>query len=237
MPPPGSICAESALYPTIDLHKLLAHQSEPDLLFLFTQCRNPSTGLNDADYQEAATSLGVEIAVIKAIAEVETNGKPFEESGRPRILFERHYFHRLTNGKYSEKYPDISNVMAGGYGKFSAQYDKLERAFKLDPDAALRSASWGRFQIMGDNFRAAGFESVRDFVLAMTISESEHLKAFTHLVSSNAIMLDALRKKDWAAFAAAYNGPGYKINNYDNKMAESYNHFRAAKAFTVVGKP
>ncbi|MDD4881534.1 MAG: N-acetylmuramidase domain-containing protein [Gallionellaceae bacterium] len=70
-------------------------------------------------------------------------------------MYERHYFHRLTNGKYSKKHPDISNSLSGGYGKFSAQYGKLERAFNLDPEAALKSASWGRFQIMGNNHQAA----------------------------------------------------------------------------------
>jgi hypothetical protein len=151
--------------------------ADSDVGFLFAQCRSPVTGLSDSDYSSAATSLGVEIAAIKAVADVETSGKAFDESGRPRILFERHYFHRLTSGKYSATHPDISNATAGGYGKFSAQYGKLEQAFKLDPDAALSSASWGRFQIMGDNFRAAGFTSVRAFVLAMTSAESEHLKA------------------------------------------------------------
>jgi hypothetical protein len=123
--------------------------AEGDLAFQVLPSRSPLLGLSDEDYSKSATSLGVEIAAIKAVAEVETNGKAFDESSRPRILFERHYFHRLTFGKYSASHPDISNSLAGGYGLFAVQYDKLERAFKLDPDAALRSASWGRFQIMG----------------------------------------------------------------------------------------
>jgi hypothetical protein len=211
--------------------------ADSDVGFLFSQCRSPVTGLSDADYSSAATSLGVEIAAIKAVAEVETSGKAFDESGRPRILFERHYFHRLTSGKYSAKHPDISNATAGGYGKFSAQYGKLKQAFKLDPDAALSSASWGRFQIMGDNFRAAGFTSVKAFVIAMTTAESEHLKAFTSFVASNKAMLAALRKKDWAAFAAAYNGPGYKKNNYDTKMEAAYNGYKPKQAPAAARKP
>jgi hypothetical protein len=111
-----------------------------DIAFQVLPGRSPSLGLSDDDYNKSATSLGVEIAAIKAVAEVETNGKAFDESGRPRILFERHYFHNLTSGKYSASHPDISNSVAGGYGLFAAQYGKLERAFKLNPDAALRSA-------------------------------------------------------------------------------------------------
>jgi hypothetical protein len=225
-PPPGPVCASFPDYPVMDLRPLLAPKSEaPDMGFLFRQCLNPSIGLREDDYQEVAAFLSVEIAAIKAVAEVETGGKAFDDYGRPRILFERHYFHRLTGGKHDAEHPVVSNAKAGGYGKFSAQYDKLEEAFRLDPEAALRAASWGRFQIMGDNFRAAGFASVRSFALAMTRSEAEQLWAFAHFVKSNGKMLSSLRKKDWAGFAAAYNGPGYANNAYDKKMAEAYRRF------------
>jgi hypothetical protein len=222
MPPPNTICAMSFHYPSMDLRNCLSLNTEPDLAFLFRSCCNPVMGLSETDYSEAAALLGVEVAAIKAVSEVETKGKAFDELGRPRILYERHYFHRLTSGKYSAKYAHISNARSGGYGKFSAQYGKLEQAFNLDPNAALQSASWGRFQIMGKYFHEAGFSSVRKFVLAMTKSESEHLKAFVSFVNSSKTMLVALRKKQWAAFAAAYNGAGYKKNNYDKKMEEAY---------------
>ncbi len=160
------------------------HAVGRDVSFIFRQCLNPAVGLSDADYTDAATALGVEVAAIKAAAEVETSGEAFDKSGRPRILFERHYFHRLTGGQFSAGHADISNRRSGAYGSFSSQYVKLERAYELDPDAALRSASWGRFQIMGDNYHAAGFNSVKEFVFAMARSESEHLKAFAKFVAS-----------------------------------------------------
>jgi hypothetical protein len=40
----------------------------------------------------------------------------------------------------------------------------------------------------------------------------------------------ALKKQDWAAFAKAYNGPGYKANKYDTKLAEAYQHFSGQNA-------
>lgn len=126
MPSPGVICGESPLYPTLETRALLNPKGEPDLNFLFTQCRNPVVGLTEADFKNAADSLNVEIAAIKAVADVETRGKAFDENGRPRILFERHYFSRLTSGIYSKTHPRISNATAGGYGKFSVQYEKLE---------------------------------------------------------------------------------------------------------------
>jgi len=222
MPKPGAIGVETLLREATNANPALAAQPEADVSFLFLQCRNPQVGLTEIDYILAAKALEIELATIKAVADVETNGAAFDNYGRPRILFERHYFNRLTAGKFSTKYPQISNPSAGGYGKFSAQYQKLEQAYKLDADAALQSASWGKFQIMGENYKSAGFTSVRNFVLAMTKSESEHLKAFVQFVNHNPAMRTALRDRNWAAFAAAYNGPSYKKNEYDIKLANAY---------------
>jgi hypothetical protein len=202
--------------------------SEADLGMLFQGHLNPEQGLSDAHYLQAASALNVEVAAIQAVAEVETSGHAFDNQGRPTILFERHYFHRLTQGAFDATHGSISQASAGGYGKFSEQYGKLEEAWHLAPDAALRSASWGRFQIMGDNFRAAGFDSASAMVLAHTRAEFEHLKAFVHFVLSNKGMPPALRAKDWNTFARAYNGKGYKANDYDGKMQRAYERIKAA---------
>jgi hypothetical protein len=226
-PPLGPVCASSPLYAA---SLLTGARADADVSFLFRQCLNPARGLSEADYADAAQSLGVEIAVIKAVAEVESPRGPFDSQGRPEILFERHYFHRLTAGEHDAAHPDISSSTAGGYGKFSAQYPKLQRAYELNPDAALRSASWGRFQIMGNNYEAAGFTSVVPFVRAMTKSELEHLNAFVHFVKSDPAQVSALQKKDWAGFAVRYNGKAYKKNNYDVKLEAAYEKFAAAAA-------
>lgn len=202
-----------------------ATPAEPDLGFLFNQCLNPTRGLTADDYSTAASTLGVDVASIMTVAEVETSGAAFDEMGRPRILFERHYFHKATGGKFAAKHPTISAKSAGGYGKFSAQYGKLQEAYELDQDAALGSASWGRFQIMGSNYKAAGFKSVRAFAKAMTQSEADHLQAFVSFVSADAKMKKALQDHDWAAFAKAYNGKGYAKNKYDEKLAAAYKRF------------
>ena len=228
---PGLICAESLQYPSKSYSETISPIKQTNALklgFLFNQCLAPQTGLEENDYKQAANKLNVEIAAIKAVAEVESAGSAFDKHGRPRILYERHYFSRLTAGKYNTSHPNISNKSSGGYGKFSEQYTKLESAFKLDPDAALRSASWGRFQIMGNNFKAAGFAAVGDFVLKLTKSESEHLKSFSTFVENDKKMLSALQNKDWPAFAKAYNGPGYKKNSYDTKLKSAFERFSSS---------
>lgn len=177
----------------------------------------------DAEYATAATTLGCEVAAIKAVSQVEVGiTGPWEESGRPRILFERHIFSALTGRQYDASHPDIANINAGGYGLFSAQYPKLRRAAVLDETAALKSASWGAYQIVGRYHAQAGFADVATFVSAEMVSESKQLEAFVSFVGNNAALKKALQDKDWASFARLYNGPGYADNAYDTKMAAAY---------------
>jgi len=48
----------------------------------------------------------------------------------------------------------------------------------LDRDAALRSTSWGLFQIMGLNHQRANFNSVDEMINAMSKTEAHQLRAF-----------------------------------------------------------
>ena len=186
--------------------------------------------LSDADYAQAAQALGCEVAAIKAVAEVESKESPFDAKNRPTILYERHIFARATvpPGKFNASHPDLSAKVGygpGGYGTKEQQYGKLARALQLDPDAALKAPSWGKFQILGANHKACGHATVAAFVKAMTVSEREHLRAFVSFVAANPAMLQALRKKDWAAFALRYNGPDYAKFKYDKKMEAAYTRF------------
>ena len=180
--------------------------------------------LTEADYRKAAKTSTLEIAVIKAVAEVESKGKGFDDQDRVTILFERHKFHLFTNGKYNAKYPELSNPVAGGYGKFADQYRKFSTAFGLDPQAAMMSCSWGRFQIMGFNFASCGFKSVDAFVDAMKASELRQLEIFLEYVRATGLK-DELQKHDWVNFARLYNGADYKKNKYDEKLAAAYAKF------------
>lgn len=191
------------------------------LAFLY---KNVSVGLTNEDYEVAAKDLGCEIAAIKAVALTETGSSgsfyDFHEDLVPSILFERHYFSRLTNGAYDDKYPDISNKVGGGYGKFSVQYEKLAKAYSLDSSAALKSASWGRFQIMGANHKLCNYETVEEFVYDLSLSENNHLRCFVEFIKSNNQLHKAIKEKDWLTFALKYNGP--KQQGYDVKMRENY---------------
>jgi hypothetical protein len=176
-----------------------------------------------ADFERAATALSCEVAAIQAVCAVEAPKGGFLPDGRPTILFERHKFHQFTKGRWSALQPGISNPVAGGYGASGKwQYDRLGEAALLDRDAALKSASWGKFQLMGFNHAAAGHATLQSFINAMYDSEGRQLDAFVAFILATPALVSALRRKDWTAFAKLYNGPNFAINAYDKKMAAAY---------------
>ena len=179
-----------------------------------------SDGLN-----VVASRAGLQATEIWTVLAVETSGCGYLPDRRPQILFERHIFHRLTNGQYDDG--DISSPRPGGYGKLGAhQYDRLAVAISEDRNAALQSASWGIGQIMGMNYALAGFQSVDDMVVAMSASEDQQLAAVVSFLVGK--KLDGpLQAHDWQSFALGYNGPNYKVNHYDTKLVAAFQRYSA----------
>lgn len=184
--------------------------------------------LTDSDFENAAEELGVEPAKIRAVDEIESAGSGFLESGEPKILFESHWFSRLTDGEYDESHPNISSPQwdRSLYEGGQKEHTRLQKAVDLDRKAALQSASWGRYQIMGFNYAECGYSKLQYFINDMYDSEKEHLGAFVSFMK-NQDLAEPLRDGDWATFARRYNGPGYKENNYDKKLEEAYERHRS----------
>jgi hypothetical protein len=102
------------------------------------------------------------------------------------------------------------------------EYPRLAEAQQLDEQAALGSASWGLFQIMGSNFKLAGYGDVISFVRAHVAGgEHAHLEALLTFLK-NSGLIDELQRCDWAGFARGYNGSGYAQNSYDQKLKAAF---------------
>ncbi|MGH7812080.1 MAG: N-acetylmuramidase domain-containing protein, partial [Candidatus Binatia bacterium] len=65
--------------------------------------------------QRTCDLLVIGQAEVWAVLAVETRGFGFLPDRRPQILFERHIFHKLTNGRHDVGNDDVSNKTAGGY--------------------------------------------------------------------------------------------------------------------------
>ncbi|MDN5478078.1 MAG: N-acetylmuramidase family protein [Chryseobacterium sp.] len=191
--------------------------------------------LKESDLVSFADEYSLELAAVKAVNEIESSGKGFLINNKPKILFEGHIFWNELkkrgidpNSYYNANsqnvlYPKWTRVHYQGGVK---EYDRLNEAIGLDnspnfEEAALSSASWGSFQIMGYHAENLGYTDVYHFVSQMEVNEGEHLKAFGKFLEKNNCLVH-LRNKNWAGFARVYNGSGYKENKYDEKLVKAY---------------
>ena len=180
------------------------------------------------DYEKASADNNVSVAKLKAIAKVESAGNGFQTDGKPKILFEGHKFRKYTGKKYDQSHPDLSYPYSDPkrrqYYK-GDQHARLRRAAWLDHDAAHMACSWGKFQVMGFNWKMCGFSSLKEFIDAMYESEAGHLRAFIGFLNASNL-LPALREGNWARVAEGYNGSAYRENHYDTKMRDYFNQYK-----------
>lgn len=121
-----------------------------------------------------------------------------------------------------------ATVEGDKYLEGAGSYRRLVKAYQLDPSAALKSCSWGAFQIMGEFWDAMGFSSVEEFTKFISRSEKNQVKAFVlYIKLVNPTIVGHLRRLDWIGAARAYNGPGYTANAYHTKLAVEYEKIRS----------
>ncbi len=190
--------------------------------------------LTEEQIQSQARALGIEAAALKAVIEVECKGSGFNSDNTPVILFERHVMRQrlIANGQLKVvdqmmiKRPDLCSKTAGGYGLYSAQHGRLNAAAQYHRASALESASWGIGQVMGYHWQSLGYKSLQAFVNAMYKDEASQLDAMCRYIKVNGL-INALKNKDWKAFARGYNGVAYAKNSYDIKLANAYKKWLA----------
>jgi len=187
------------------------------LLMFFANKSAPAISV--AEMEAFAGRLGCSLRQMAAVATVESSGSAFDRDGRPKILFERHLFHRITQGRWS---PTIYSLdKSGGYEIDS--WTKLAAAAGKDPDAAFASCSWGKFQVLGMHWSALGYASPFELAASCRAGEVAHYELLARFIEHNKLTdeLRALstRADDCRAFARAYNGPEYEKFSYHIKLA------------------
>ena len=111
--PDGMVSARGATLKRLQLAVIVG----PKRRVFWPVCwRHIDDTLTDSDYASAASTLDCAAAAIQAVADTEARGDPWDRSGRPLILFERHKFARHTRGVYNRSHPDISAPRWGGHG-------------------------------------------------------------------------------------------------------------------------
>lgn len=192
--------------------------------------------LGHQDLAFCAQDLGVPLAVIRAVVEVESRGAGFLPDGRPVILYERHIMYRRLRDRGFDVealcalHPDLVQPTRGGYVGGAAEHARLDAARRVHPAAAIESCSWGLFQIMGFHWQALGYGSAALFESLNSTTEGYQLQAFALFVRANPPIHAALRTRAWGSFARLYNGPDYRANLYDVRLARAYARYAAESA-------
>lgn len=173
----------------------------------------------------------IDPAALLAVKEVESNGGGFLPNGKPKILFEGHIFYRLlaqsvntaSLNQLCKQYPNIvyPTWNRSKYFGGDREYIRLANALSINHAAALKSASWGMFQVMGMNYAQCGCKDIDEFVGKMKSSEEDQLMLTIRFLKNNHLC-SALNTHNWASFARSYNGPSYAANKYDIKLAQAY---------------
>ncbi len=184
----------------------------PDLAEYFAAYTGES--ITEDDWENAADNvIHCDVNVLKAIPEVETSGGPgfFANSGippLPKILYERHIFARETNHLFDTSNAYLSSSTPGAYASGTGNYYKFAKAYLLNSDAAIDACSWGKFQIMGFNFKEAGYYDRSHFLKAAFTSEKTQFNMFIDFVINyrKGSLKRAVITKDWVKIAQLYNG-------------------------------
>jgi len=206
--------------------------------------KGPAKRIEDIDLPRIAGAIGCGEDELHMLMDVEAPGSGFDKQGRPKMLFEPHLFYRYLPTKLRDDAVRAGLAYSawrkGSYPADSYPRLKKAMAFCLEHGAnveiALKSASWGRSQILGSNFAAAGYASAAAMVHDFTLDEDNHLEAMIRFIKASGIddelrALAALKRptrpEDCRVIARVYNGPGYATHNYHGRLASAHNWWRA----------
>jgi len=197
-----------------------------------------------SEIERVADRIGVEPAALLAIAEVESAGKAFAIVGgrpEPLIRFEGHYFDRRLPAakRAAARAAGLADPKAGAVknpASQAARWALLARAAAIDHKAAHESISWGLGQVMGAHWAWLGYADVDALVAEARASVGGQAALMARYIDK-AGLTDAIRKRDWAAFARGYNGPSYKRHGYDRKIAAAYARYAGTTAPNIAAPP
>lgn len=194
---------------------------------------NSLINISENDYIQYAKILNVEVAVLKAVKDVESNGKGLINN-IPTLLFEGHIFWKqlearninptlyvsgnenILYNKWTKKYYSTTN---------QGEYKRLLKAINICSSAAYESASYGLFQILGINYKNCNVKSAKELYDKMCLGENIQMKLFVNFLL-NTKLYKYLQTHDWKTFAKLYNGPCYSQNKYDIKLQNAYNKYK-----------
>lgn len=186
---------------------------------------------------DIAESIGLTYPIFAAFLEVESGNNGFDpKTGKIIIQFEPHVFaryltefkvdhvitSRVVSGRRTYTITSMGEAFTNGVEGQTAEWSAFNVAFRINPTAAMLSTSIGLPQIMGFHYMRLGYASVDDMWDGFKMGERTQVHGMAIFIKTDSRLFKALKAKDWATAAKLYNGAGYKINKYDEKLARAF---------------
>lgn len=204
--------------------------------------------LTDQDYINEASRLRIPPENLRALAAFEGRAG-FDKTGRLIIAYETHVFSRNTTPRhrFDRSHPRLStrnwvNVRRLPRDAFhpmrlsnEERWALLAEAMELEGDAALKAASYGRYQILGEGAPELGFAGAEEMVRHLYQGEMAHLDLAIRFMRSRDI-LDDVRSANWERVIRRWNGDGQvawataQVRKYQRQYASLYGSNRRASA-------
>lgn len=195
-------------------------------------------GLTNADYAEAAQRLSIPQYRMRAVAEIESNGKAFTSSGRVPILFEGHLFwfygrqigldvEQINREQPSICYPSWTKKhYLGGDG----EYGRRAIAARYHKEIAYGACSYGMFQIVAAfHHKTLGFASSVAMAEAFKANDARWQLITWAKLAERVGWAEKLRHWDVnggvEAFVLSYNGSG-QVAEYSRRLRASAERWR-----------
>ena len=163
-----------------------------------------------------ANEAGIQVPVLRAVRAVESGASPSS------VRFEPHLFRRDSSRGNEVPYTPGATRAASDVGS-ETNRAAFNRAFALDPRAAVTSTSWGSYQVLGGHllrlFGNAPARSVQEFDRAPAAVSDRILVSW---MSVNPRARLAARTLDFAGFAHRYNGCSLPCTRYATRLQQEY---------------
>ena len=188
--------------------------------------------------EEAGEILQLSPFLIQAVAEKESNNR--SDTG----LFERHVFQRNLPDDFNmhdwlKDHPEDWDILkptpfkarAKGlnaediYGSFDQQFERLDRAKRINKEAAYKAFSSSKYQILGENHDSLGYDTAEALFNDLSDPDNQ-LSVFVKYMQANPEALKALRNTDFDKFSKLYNGKN-SLPSYVAELTQHYNRLVA----------
>lgn len=128
----------------------------------------------------------------------------------PAIRIEGHHFYRRLSGKQRDEAvaQGLADPKVGGVKNpktMAARYTMFKRMQAINAVAAFESVSYGLGQIMGFNYKNAGFQSAQTLFIASK-SFYGQVDAMFNFIVSDPVLRNAAKKLQFKKFGIGYNG-------------------------------